>query len=104
MLGSAILSLPWAFQESGLVLGQLISFTSFVISFYTCKLIVDTAGDDADYSDTLRKYFGMTGYYIGLVGPSLVIIGAVSVYFVIMTQVSYPIFLAMASWITGVKY
>mmetsp|Transcript_34136 Transcript_34136/g.24646 ORF Transcript_34136/g.24646 Transcript_34136/m.24646 type:complete len:86 (-) Transcript_34136:1310-1567(-) len=85
MLGSAILSLPWAFQGSGLLLGIIISFTSFVISFYTCKLIVETAGDDPDYCDTLRKYFGMQGYYIALIGPSFVIIGAVSVYFVIMT-------------------
>lgn len=52
-IGSAIVALPWAFQQSGMVLGLLISFTSFVVSFYTCKLIIDTAEHDPDFSDTL---------------------------------------------------
>jgi len=58
MIGSAVVSLPWAFQQSGLLLGLIISFTSFFISFYTCKLIIDATGDDNDYSDTLHKYYG----------------------------------------------
>ena len=58
MIGTAVVSLPWAFEESGIALGLIISFVSFLISFYTCKLIVDTAGDDVDYSTTLKKYYG----------------------------------------------
>ena len=58
MIGTAVVSLPWAFQESGMLLGFIITFTSFMVSFYTCKLIIDMAGDDPDYSDTLRKYYG----------------------------------------------
>ena len=58
MVGTAVLSLPWAFELSGIGLGIIISFISFLISFYTCKLIVDQAGNDADYSITLKKYYG----------------------------------------------
>ena len=58
MIGTAVVSLPWAFQQSGLVLGFLIAFTSFLISFYTCKLINICQGEDQDFSDTLKKYFG----------------------------------------------
>jgi len=58
MIGTAVLSLPWAYQQSGILLGSIIAFVSYLISFYTCKLIVETIGDDADYSDTLKKYFG----------------------------------------------
>ena len=58
MIGTAVVSLPWAYQESGLVLGVIITITSFLVSFYTCKLIVDCTGDDPDYSDTLKKYYG----------------------------------------------
>ena len=58
MIGTAVVSLPWAFQESGMLLGLIITFTSFMVSFYTCKLIIDMTGKDPDYSDTLRKYYG----------------------------------------------
>ena len=58
MIGTAVVSLPWAFQESGMLLGLIITLTSFLVSFYTCKLIIDMAGTDPDYSDTLKKYFG----------------------------------------------
>ena len=58
MMGSAVVSMPWAIQQSGLMLGLIICFTSFLISFYTCYLIVDMTGEDADFSDTARKYYG----------------------------------------------
>ena len=58
MVGSAIVSLPWAFQTAGLIMGVLISFVSFIISFYTCNLIIITAKKDKDYIFTLKKYFG----------------------------------------------
>jgi len=58
MVGSAVVSLPWAFQNSGILLGITISFTSFLISFYTCALIIKTAKKDSDYIFTLKKYYG----------------------------------------------
>ena len=63
MVGTAVLSLPWAFELAGIGLGLIISLVSFLISFYTCKLIVDQAGNDADYSITLKKYYGKTAFY-----------------------------------------
>ena len=41
------------------------------------------------------------GYYIGLVAPGLLIVGAIIVYFVIMCQMLYPLCLAIFSWIAG---
>jgi hypothetical protein len=35
MIGSSLTSLPWAYSQSGLVLGVLISFVLFFICFYT---------------------------------------------------------------------
>lgn len=95
MAGSAIVSLPWAFQSTGLLLGVIISFTSFVISFYTCYLIIQTAKKDSDYIFTLKKYFGKPGYYIGLIGPTILIFGAITVYFVVIVQSAYPLWLAL---------
>ena len=58
MIGSAVVSLPWAFQQAGLLLGSLVSFISFVISYYTCSLIIQCAKKDSDFSDTVRRYYG----------------------------------------------
>jgi len=79
----------------------MIAFTSYLISFYTCKLIIVCQGEDQDFSDTLKKYFGNKGYYAGILAPILLITGAVTVLFVIMSQLSYPIFLAIYAWSSG---
>ena len=50
LVGSAIVSLPWAFQQSGLVLGFTIAFTSFSISYYTSSLIIHSARYDESFS------------------------------------------------------
>ena len=97
MVGSAMVSLPWSFQNSGVALGILISFTSFVISFYTCSLIIKTAKTDKDYIFTLKKYYGNFGYYIGLIGPTILIFGAITVYFVVIVQSAYPLILVLCN-------
>lgn len=84
MAGSAIVSLPWAYQTAGLINGVLISLTSFLISYYTCTLVIDTAKKDADYLFTLKKYYGKWGYYTGLLGAMVLIFGAITVYFVVV--------------------
>lgn len=95
MAGSAIVSLPWAFQTSGLLLGIIISFVSFLVSYYTCYLIVLTAKKDKDYVYTLKKYFGMKGFYVGLIGPTILIFGAIAVYFVVLVQSLYPLLVVL---------
>lgn len=84
MIGTAVVSLPWAYQQSGFVLGLIITLTSFLVSFYTCKLIVDASMNDKDYSLTLKKYYGKWGFYMGLICPAVLVVGAVVVYFVVM--------------------
>jgi hypothetical protein len=62
----------------------MITFVSFLISFYTCKLVIDVTGDDPDFSDTMLKYYGNIGFYSSLIAPAILVGGAVTVYFVIM--------------------
>ena len=66
MVGSGLLFIPWAYSNSGLVLGILITLVSFLISYYTCYLVLKTAGTDNDYTDTLQKYFGRVGWTVGM--------------------------------------
>ena len=95
MVGSTMVALPWAYSQSGIVLGILISFVSFLVSFYTCALIIMTAKGDTDYVFTLKKYFGMKGWYIGLIGPTILIFGAITAYFVIIVQSLYPLLVVL---------
>ena len=83
------------------MLGILISFVSFVVSFYTCALIIKTAKGDTDYVFTLKKYFGMKGWYIGLIGPTILIFGAITAYFVIIVQSLYPLLVVFLKKVCG---
>lgn len=61
------------------------------MSYYTCALIIKTTGNDSDYVFTLRKLYGKPGFYIGLIGPTILIFGAITVYFVVIVQSIYPL-------------
>ena len=58
MIGTTVVTLPWAFQQAGLILGIIITFVSCIVSFYTCHLMVQSTGMDIDFNLTLKKYFG----------------------------------------------
>ena len=58
--------IPWAYTESGLILGLLLTVLSFTISFATQYMIMKTAKKDLDYSDTMEKTFGKRGYNLGM--------------------------------------
>jgi hypothetical protein len=47
-------------------------------------LIIITAKNDKDYIFTLKKYYGKWGWYMGLIGPTILIFGAIAVYFVVI--------------------
>lgn len=98
MIGTAVVALPWAFQQAGMALSIIISFTSFIVSFYTCKLIVDSQGNDPDFCVTLKKYYGSLGYYAGIISPIILMFGAAIVLFIILSQLSYPVLLALYAW------
>lgn len=65
---------------------------------------MSAAGDDEDYFDTLYKYFGKPGWYIGIISTGLLTLGAACVIFVIMTTLLYPMLLCIASWISGREF
>lgn len=76
MVGTTIVTMPWAFQQSGMILGFIIALCSFIISYYTTTLVVSSAGNDPDFCITLKKYYGNVGYYAGVGSNLLVMLGA----------------------------
>lgn len=67
MVGTGMLTIPWAYSNSGFILGLIITLICFLISFYTCYLVLKAAGNDTDYTDTLQKQFGRKGWIGGMI-------------------------------------
>ena len=93
MAGTALTVIPWAYQQSGILLGILLTFAAFMFSFYTCLLVMKTAGNDVDYTDTLRKQFGKKGYIVGMVCFIINFSVPIILFFQLLAQDLYPVIL-----------
>ena len=93
MAGTALTVIPYAFRSSGVVLGSLLTFVAFVFSFYTCWLVMNTAGSDVDYTDTLRKQFGRSGYIVGMTFFIINFSVPIILFFQLLSQDLYPVLL-----------
>ena len=99
MIGAGIVTLPWAYSGSGIVLGILITILSFLVSLRTCILIYRLTGPGEDFYDTVKKYWGDAGYYLMSICTLIIIETACTAYFLIMSQTLYPIILSLLRWI-----
>lgn len=93
MAGTALTVIPWAFQQSGMLLGTLLTFVAFSLSFYTCLLVMKVAGNDIDYTDTLRKQFGKAGYIAGMTCFIINFSVPIILFFQLLAQDIYPVIL-----------
>ena len=84
MIGTAVTTLPWAFQQAGMGLGLFLAVVGFLVSYYTCMLVINVTGTLPDYADALRYHYGDVGYYLGIITPNVLCLGAVIVMFVAM--------------------
>lgn len=88
MIGSGLLSLPWAVKEAGLIPTLIICFIYGLINFYTCYIYVKTGLHAKDFSDTVAEYFGKRyGFYgrsIQIIGNMLISLGALFCLFLIV--------------------
>ena len=55
MVGTGLVTIPWAFSQSGLILGLFFTFVAFAISFTTQYFVMKAAGTDLDFTETLKK-------------------------------------------------
>ena len=85
MVGSGLVTLPWAFQNSGFLLGLIISIIGVLICYRTTILMIRTAGNDDEYFHSLYKFWGNWAYYLGLFSTLLIILAAVCAYFIMMS-------------------
>jgi solute carrier family 38 (sodium-coupled neutral amino acid transporter), member 9 len=109
MVGTGMLTIPWAYSNTGFILGIskdfkvylniVITLICFLISYYTCWLVLKTAGKDTDYTDTLQKQFGRKGFVGGMILFILNLCIPIILYFQLLAQNLYPIIMA----VTGIK-
>mmetsp|Transcript_38590 Transcript_38590/g.36940 ORF Transcript_38590/g.36940 Transcript_38590/m.36940 type:complete len:117 (+) Transcript_38590:297-647(+) len=101
MMGSGLVSMPHAFESAGFLLGLIICIIGGICCCRTCILVIRTVGDDPDYQTTLFKYWGKWGYYLGGLATLLICVAAVCSFFIILSEMLYPIIVALVDWISG---
>lgn len=97
MAGMGMVSMPWAFQQAGIVLGCILTVAAFLLSYATCWIYVQTAGKDIDYTITMRKAMGPCGYVFGMASFIINLLVPVILLFQLQAQSLAPILLAITN-------
>ncbi|KAI2660134.1 Sodium-coupled neutral amino acid transporter 9 [Labeo rohita] len=93
MMGTSILSMPWGIKQAGFTLGIIIIILMGLLTLYCCYRVlkstksipyVDTS--DWEFPDVCKYYFGGFGKWSSLVFSLVSLIGAMVVYWVLMSN------------------
>lgn len=96
MMGTSILSIPWGIKQAGFTLGIIILILTGLLMLYCCYIVlkspknipyIDTS--DWEFPDVCRYYFGKFGQWSSLVFSMVSLIGAMVVYWVLMSNFLY---------------
>jgi len=97
MLGTSLLSMPWALQQSGLLMGVFMTFLVTGVCCYTAHLILkefeqhSKGTDIRDFSDMCYHVLGRWGQVSAIFFSLLAILGCVIVLWILMTGFLYAI-------------
>ncbi|KAJ0056920.1 hypothetical protein NL108_000723, partial [Boleophthalmus pectinirostris] len=93
MMGTSILSIPWGIKQAGFTMGILILIFTGLLLLYCCYIVLkspkfipymDTS--DWEFPDVCRYYFGKFGQWSSLLFSMVSLIGAMVVYWVLMSN------------------
>ncbi|XP_036450386.1 sodium-coupled neutral amino acid transporter 9 isoform X2 [Colossoma macropomum] len=93
MMGTSILSIPWGIKQAGFTLGIIILILMGLLTLYCCYRVlkstksipyVDTS--DWEFPDVCKYYFGACGQWSSLLFSLVSLIGAMVVYWVLMSN------------------
>uniref|UniRef100_A0A3Q3FFD5 Neutral amino acid transporter 9 n=1 Tax=Labrus bergylta TaxID=56723 RepID=A0A3Q3FFD5_9LABR len=96
MMGTSILSIPWGIKQAGFTLGVLLLVFTGLLMLYCCYIVlrspraipyVDTS--EWEFPDVCRYYFGKFGQWSSLLFSMVSLIGAMVVYWVLMSNFLY---------------
>ncbi|XP_024864143.1 sodium-coupled neutral amino acid transporter 9 [Kryptolebias marmoratus] len=96
MMGTSILSIPWGIKQAGFTLGILILILIGLLMLYCCYIVIKspktiTTEDTSnwEFPDVCRFYFGKFGQWSSLIFSMVSLIGAMVVYWVLMSNFLY---------------
>ncbi|KAK2818764.1 hypothetical protein Q5P01_024325 [Channa striata] len=96
MMGTSILSIPWGIKQAGFTLGIFILIFIGLLMLYCCYIVlnsrkaiplVDTS--EWEFPDVCKHYFGKVGQWLSLIFSMVSLIGAMVVYWVLMSNFLY---------------
>ncbi|XP_071838469.1 neutral amino acid transporter 9-like isoform X1 [Apostichopus japonicus] len=92
MMGTSLLSIPWAIHQAGLAMGLFLLVAMAGITLYTCYRVVQSISKEAgsagmmEFSDVCRSYLGRWGEIISIIFSLIALFGAMIVYWVLMSN------------------
>ena len=92
ILGAGILSLPFAFRESGIVYGALMLILTAILSNFSCGLILSAYvwTHKASYGDLAGKIFGKRTQILVETVVMLLNVGACAAYVLVIKELMPP--------------
>ncbi|XP_067951804.1 neutral amino acid transporter 9-like [Watersipora subatra] len=97
-MGTSLLVIPWAITQAGFLLGIVLLIVMAGLNFYTAYIMITStgsikcpAGEVVEYSDVCRKYLGRVGEVLAVLFSCAIMVGAVIVYWVLMSNTLYSI-------------
>lgn len=93
MIGCGTVTIPWAYQQSGVLLGVFITALACAFALLTNLLILRTAGKDTNYSDTMHRYFPRWGWAVSMGCFIINFYVGIILFFQVLSQSLYPILL-----------
>eukprot|EP00736_Rhodelphis_marinus_P001365 Rmarinus@m.27979 len=89
MMGSTLLALPWAYSQSGVVIGSGITVFYGLLCLYGCLLILWNGSNHSDFVAVCNHFLGENYGRLATAFSVLSMIGVCTVYFVIMSESLY---------------
>ncbi|XP_063720806.1 neutral amino acid transporter 9-like isoform X2 [Symsagittifera roscoffensis] len=98
MIGTSSLSMPWAIQQAGLLMGLFLILFMCALACYTVLVVVNltftyeanfNGGKPVDFSDVCQHYLGPVGKWAAVICSLLAIVGAMFAYWILMTNFLY---------------
>ncbi|KAM5264700.1 neutral amino acid transporter 9 isoform 3-T3 [Ctenodactylus gundi] len=93
MMGTSILSIPWGMKQAGFTTGMCVILMMGLLTLYCCYRVVKSRAmicsldtTTWEYPDVCRHYFGSFGQWSSLLFSLVSLIGAMIVYWVLMSN------------------
>jgi sodium-coupled neutral amino acid transporter 9 len=86
MMGTAVVALPFAFSQTGILLGSIIIFLIGAVACFTCLIIVEYGKNVDEFSDMVGSYLGRPSRLTAWAMSVAVICGAAIVYHILIQE------------------